>query len=490
VPRVPVTPVPVQVERRSPVPLPAQLAVGVRDLVVTGVLAPGSRLPSTRALARELRVSRGVVEQAFDQLTAEGWLVGRQGSGTFVAAGAATRHRVDPARSQRARPGKADGPGSLDDVVLDTGTPWIDPRHDAGWRRAWRDVAARAPSRRYPDPAGLPELRAAVAERLGRHRGLTCSPEEILIVAGTTHGFGLLLDSAGAGAVALEDPGYRAAAATVRASGRDLVDVPVDAEGIDVSVLANVSAELAAVYVSPAHQHPLGMAMSGPRRFALLQEARRRGCLVVEDDYDSEFRYDVAPLPAMAPLDRDRVVYLGTVSKTVSPALRLGWLVWSADQVRRLGLAAAARHDHPSEPVQHALLSMLEQGHVDRLVRSARRVYARRRELVRQRLAPYGDVAAGAAGMYLTLALPTSTAARVAAEAGSEGVAVSRLRAYCRTSSRDGLVIGFGGPTDAQLERAVEVLERSLARGPSATGSPAPGALLGVQRTAPRWRTT
>jgi GntR family transcriptional regulator/MocR family aminotransferase len=450
------------------------------------VLADGSRLPSTRALARELQVSRGVVEQAFDQLTAEGWLVGRRGAGTFVAAGAATRSRVAPARAPRSRAGEAGGSGPVGAVVLDTGTPWIDPRHDAGWRRAWRDVAARVPSRRYPDPAGLPELRAAVAERLGRHRGLTCTPAEVLIVAGTTHGLGLMLDSAGAGAVALEDPGYRAAAATIRASGRDLVDVPVDAEGIDVSVLAGVPADLAAVYVSPAHQHPLGMTMSGPRRFALLQEARRRGCLVVEDDYDSEFRYDVAPLPAMAPLDRDRVVYLGTVSKTVSPALRLGWLVSSADRVQQLGLARAARHDHPSEPVQQALLSMLEQGHVDRLVRSARRVYARRRELVRHRLAPYGDVAAGAAGMYLTLALPTSTAARVAAQAASEGVVVSRLHAYCRTSSRDGLVIGFGGPTDGQLERAVEVLERSLAERPSATRPGAPGRSPGGAQRAAR----
>jgi GntR family transcriptional regulator / MocR family aminotransferase len=490
VPRAPVSPVPVRVDRRSAVPLPAQLAVGVRDLVVNGVLAGGSRLPSTRALARELQVSRGVVEQAFDQLTAEGWLVGRRGAGTFVAAGAATRSRAEPPRGEPARAGEAARSAPVDVVVLDTGTPWIDPRHDAGWRRAWRDVAARVPSRRYPDPVGLPELRAAVAERLGRHRGLTCTADEVLIVAGTTHGLGLLLDSAGAGAVALEDPGYRAAAAAVRASGRELVDVPVDDEGIDVSVLAGVTAELAAVYVSPAHQHPLGMTMSGPRRFALLREARRRGCLVVEDDYDSEFRYDVAPLPAMAPLDRDRVVYLGTVSKTVSPALRLGWLVSSSDRVQQLGLARAARHDHPSEPVQQALLSMLEQGHFDRLVRSARRVYARRRELVRDRLAPYGEVAAGAAGMYLTLGLPTSTAARVAADAAGEGVAVSRLRAYCRTSSRDGLVIGFGGPTDAQLERAVEVLERLLAQRPSATGSSPPGPLPERQRTAPRRRPT
>jgi GntR family transcriptional regulator/MocR family aminotransferase len=468
VPRAPVSPVPVQIDRRSAVPLPAQLAVGVRALIVTGVLSPGSRLPSSRALARELVVSRGVVEQAFDQLTAEGWVVGRRGAGTFVSAGTVTGHPVEGGGSEvGAR--RAGRPPPVESVVLDTGTPWIDVRHDDGWRRAWRSVAARSPSQRYPDPAGLPQLRAAVAERLGRHRGLTCAPEEVLVVSGTTHGLGLLLASARSGAVALEDPGYRAAAATVRASGRDLVDVPVDAEGLDVAALADVRNDLAAAYVSPAHQHPLGVAMSGPRRFALLQEARRRDCLVVEDDYDSEFRYDVAPLPAMAALDRERVVYVGTVSKTISPALRLGWLVTSADRVAELARERAARHDHPSEPMQWALLSMLGEGHVDRLVRSARRVYARRRELVRQRLGPYGDVAAGAAGMYLTLAMPTRTAARVAAQASRQGVAVGRLSAYCRTSSRDGLVIGFGGPTDAQLEEAIGVLERLLAQERGAT---------------------
>jgi GntR family transcriptional regulator/MocR family aminotransferase len=303
-----------------------------------------------------------------------------------------------------------------------------------------------------------------VAERLGRHRGLSCTPDEILIVGGTTSGLSLLLEVVGDGAVGLEDPGYRAAAATVRSSGRELLDLPVDAEGMDVSSLAAARADVAAVYVTPAHQHPLGMALSAPRRFSLLEEARRRSALVVEDDYDSEFRYDVAPLPALAPLDRERVAYLGTVSKSISPALRIGWLVTSADRVEELSRRRAARHDHPSWPVQQALVSMLEEGHLDRLVRSARRVYSRRLELVRNRLGEFGEVVVGAAGMYLTLELPSSTAARVAADAARHGVVVARLREYCRTSRRDGLVIGFGGPTDGELDRAVAALERSLRR--------------------------
>jgi GntR family transcriptional regulator/MocR family aminotransferase len=463
VPRPAVVLAPVSLDRSANSPLAAQLADQLRALVMAGVLAADDRLPSTRALARELEVARGVVEQAYDQLSAEGWLRGRQGAGTFVAPGATPRRMAEPAGASTpgARP---DGAGSEPAVVLDTGTPWIDPRHDDGWRRAWRRVAAGRPPKHYPDSAGLPQLRAAVAERLGRHRGLACSADEVLIVNGTTQGLGLLLEVAGDGAVALEDPGYRAAASTVRFSGRALVDVPVDGEGLDVSFLSGVDGQIGAVYVSPAHQHPLGMAMSGPRRVSLLREARRRNCLVVEDDYDSEFRYDVAPLPAMAPLDRDLVVYIGTTSKTVSPGLRLGWVVSSAERVAQLSSTRAPRHDHPSEPVQWAMLSMLEDGHVDRLVRSARRVYSRRRELVKQRLGPFGEVAAGEAGMYLTLGLPSETAARVAADAIRQGVVVSRLRDYCRTANRDGLVVGFGGPTDGQLERALVVLEGSLRR--------------------------
>jgi GntR family transcriptional regulator/MocR family aminotransferase len=460
VPRPPLMPVAVSLDRSSPTPLPLQLASQIRFLILEGVLAPGGRLPSTRALSRELSVARGVVEQGFDQLTAEGWLAGRQGAGTFVAAGATAGYQRDRSVPTPGRPTATRG--ATAPISLSSGTPWIDPRQDAGWRRAWRAVAASRPPQGYPDPAGLPELRAGIAEHVGRHRGLSCSADEVLIVSGTTHGLSLLLEVVDDGAVALEDPGYQAAAATVRASGRALVDVPVDEEGLDVSFLAAVTEGIRAVYVSPAHQHPLGMTMSGPRRFALLEQARRRDCLVVEDDYDSQFRYDVAPLPALAPLDRERVVHLGTVSKTVSPSLRIGWLVTSAERVEQISRRRADRHDHPSWPVQLALQTMLQEGHVDRLVRSARRVYSRRSEQVRQRLGPYGEIAAGAAGMYLTLVLDPTLAAAVTADARRQGVDVPRLRDYCRTARRDGLVIGFGGPSDRELEMALRVVERSL----------------------------
>jgi GntR family transcriptional regulator/MocR family aminotransferase len=340
----------------------------------------------------------------------------------------------------------------------------MDPRHEAGWRRAWRDVSATRIPSGYPDPAGLAKLRAELAGYVSRTRGLPCGPDEVLVTGGTTHGFGLLLDILGTGAVAIEDPGYRAATAVTEQTGRTVVDVPIDQEGLDVRALRSSRAEIQAVYVTPAHQHPLGITMSAARRIALLAEATRRGAWVVEDDYDSEFRYDVAPLPALAALDRDRVIYLGSASKSVHPGLRLGWLIGPADLVAVIAARRAARHDHPPWPVQRALLTMLREGHLDKLVRSARRVYAERSRVVTGALAPYGQPGPAAAGMYLTLPLPGLVADAVRADCWRAGFDVPSLADYSRASRRTGLVIGFGGPTDAELSRALDVLTVALAR--------------------------
>jgi len=457
---------PLTLTRGSRTPLALQVATQVRGLVSAATLRPGDRLPSNRALAADLGVARAVVEQAYDQLVAEGWLSTRRGAGTYVAevghlpataaAGSAAAATVEPAGS---RP-----------VALDTGTPWVDPRQEAGWRRAWRDVSVARMPRGYPDPAGIRELRAALAAHVARTRGLSCRPEEVLVTAGTTHGFGLLLDALGPGAVAVEDPGYRAAAATAEHAGRAVVDVPLDHEGIDLAALRDAPQPIAAVYVTPAHQHPLGITMSAGRRIGLLGEAERRAALVVEDDYDSEFRYDVAPLPALAALDRDRVVYLGTAAKTVHPGLRIGWLVGPAELVARLARRRAARHDHPPWPAQRAFLTMLREGHVDKLVRSARRVYARRARVVAAALAPFGQVGGPPAGMYLTLPLPGPVADAVRSDCRRAGFDVGSLADASRTSGLTGLVIGFGGVTDDELSRALAVITASLRASGSGPG--------------------
>jgi GntR family transcriptional regulator/MocR family aminotransferase len=418
----------------------------VRDQVLAGSLPVGLRLPSTRALARDLSVSRSVTEQAYDQLSAEGWLESRHGSGTYVAAGAAPRRAHRPAR----RPSRDSGL-----LRLDTGTPWIDERHRAAWRRAWRDVSVAMPPRAYDDPAGLPELREELAGHLARTRGLTCDPDEILVTSGTIGGLTQVLAALPPGPVAHEDPGYRAAAEAIRDDRREIRDLPATDPVTDL-------AGCVAAYVTPAHQHPLGPVMSGADRLTLLASARRARAVVIEDDYDSEFRYDVAPVPALAALDRDVVAYLGTTSKTVAPSMRLGWLVAPPALHRTILDRREVTHDQPAWPVQHAFVSLLRDGYVDQVVRSARRVYAARAERVVAALDGRAEPIRPVAGMYATVPLPLATAARVAESARTAGFEIPLLRDYCRTASRNGVIIGFGGCTDEELDRALAAIVRGL----------------------------
>ncbi|MEJ7691037.1 MAG: PLP-dependent aminotransferase family protein [Nocardioidaceae bacterium] len=444
--------------RGSDVALPVQLARQVRDVLRRGTLPPGSRLPSSRALAAELGVARAVVEQSYDQLQAEGWTQSRRGAGTFVTDAGVRRSAATVPASQRTT--RREVPDRL--VSLDTGTPWQDPRADASWRRAWRTVALQRMPTGYPDAGGLPELREELAAYVSRRRGIVCNADEVLVTAGTTHAWSLVLDSLPPGPVGVEDPGYRAAAAVATAAGRTLVDLPVDEEGIDTAALRRAPENLRATYVTPAHQHPLGVTMSARRRMLLLAETESRQALVVEDDYDSEFRYDVAPLPALAAFDLDRVAYLGTTSKIVQPGLRLGWLVSSAPLVADIAERRVRRHDHPNWPVQVALLSLLREGHLDRLVRSARRVYAGRSKLVAERLAAIGHPVDDVAGMYVTVRLSAGQERSVVAAARQAGFVLSPLSDSCRTAVRHGVVLGFGSVTDAQLRRVLDVIEATL----------------------------
>jgi len=437
---------PLTLDRGSAEPLGRQLADRVRDHVVTGALAVGRRLPSTRALATDLGVSRSVTEHAYDQLTAEGWLETRHGSGTYVAAGAAPRPR---SRTTHARTGTSEL------LRLDTGTPWIDPRHTAAWRRAWRDVSAATPPRGYDDPAGLLDLRVELAGHLARTRGLTCDPDEILVTSGTIGGLSQVLGALPPGPVAHEDPGYRAAAEAIRAAGREIRDIPAAEPVTDLTGCS-------AAYVTPAHQHPLGPVMPGSDRLALIAAARRAGAVVIEDDYDSEFRYDVAPVPALAALDRDVVAYLGTTSKTVAPSMRLGWLVAPSDLHQRILARREITHDAPAWPVQRAFVSLLRDGYVDQVVRSARRIYAARAARVLAALRPYADPVAPVAGMYVTVPMPHARALRAAGVAAKAGFEVPLLGDYCRTSRRTGLIVGFGGVTDDELDRALAAVAEGL----------------------------
>ncbi len=437
---------PLTLDRDSPGPLGVQLSGRIRALVHDGTLSRGDRLPSSRALARDLGVSRAVSEQAYDQLVAEGWLETRHGAGTFVATDGAVRHDV-PHRTRSAPP--------VELVRLDAGTPWIDPRHAAGWRRAWREVSTARPPRGYDDPRGLPELREALADRLARTRGLAVDPDEVVLTNGTTDGLRHLVAVLPPGPVALEDPGYRAAVETVRGTGRAVRDLPATTRVDDLGGVV-------AAYVTPAHQHPLGRVMPGPDRVALLDAARRADALVVEDDYDSEFRYDVAPVPALASLDRARVAYLGTAAKAVAPSLRLGWLVAPPDVLDRVNARRTITHEGAPWPVQRAYLALLRDGYVDKVVRTARRVYAERAPRVAAALSPYAELAGPLAGMYSTWLLPGPDAVRARDAARRAGFEVNLLADYCRSATLTGLLVGFGGVTDEELDTALEALVSAL----------------------------
>ncbi len=441
------TTLPIVLDRSAPGALGVQLSERIRGLVLDGALARGDRLPSSRALAADLGVSRSVTEQAYEQLLAEGWLEAHRGSGTFVAATAA---------SPDAPAGRSPRPTSARPLVrLDAGTPWIDPRHADGWRRAWREVSTARPPRGYDDPRGLPELRALLADRLGRTRGVAVDADEVVVTNGTTDGLRHLLTVLPPGPVALEDPGYRAAVETVRGVGREVRDLPALAPVTDLTGAS-------AVYVTPAHQHPLGPVMPAADRVGLLGAARAAGSVVVEDDYDSEFRYDVAPVPALASLDRDRVCYLGTAAKSVAPSLRLGWMVPPPAYLDALHARRVVTHDGAPWPVQRAFLALLRDGYVDKVVRTARRVYAERAPRVAAALAPYAELAGPLAGMYSTWLLPADDAVRARDAARAAGFEVNLLTAYTRSSTLTGLVVGFGGVTDDELGRALAALVSAL----------------------------
>jgi GntR family transcriptional regulator / MocR family aminotransferase len=443
------TPLALQVAREADRPLGAQIADQIRERITDGRLAGGDRVPSSRALAGDLGVARAVTEQAYTQLVAEGWLEGRHGSGTFVRS---TTPLGRPTRRRR-RPIGAAGPAL---VRLDSGTPWIDPRYGDAWRRAWRDVSTARPPSGYPDARGSPELREELAARLGRVRGLDCDPDDVIVTAGTVDGLRNVLGALPPGPVAIEDPGYRAAVATVRALGRDVVDVP--------ALTAPDLTGTTGVYVTPAHQHPLGRMLPAGVRLALIERARTADALVIEDDYDSEFRYDVAPVPALAALDRDRVVYLGTASKTVAPSMRLGWLVAPPPLRERINEGRELTHQVPAWPVQRAFLSLLRDGYVDKVVRSAHRVYADRAARVEAALGRFGTTHGPIAGMYATIEMPAERAARAHAAAREAGYDVPLLGAHCRTARLHGLVVAFGGSvTDAQLDEVLGVLADTLA---------------------------
>jgi DNA-binding transcriptional MocR family regulator len=434
----------------------AQVAAELRSGIRAGRLPAGARLPSSRDLARDLGVSRGVVVEAYEQLAAEGFLVSRQGAGTRIAP-----HTTTPAPPPA--PAIPTPPNSAP-VVWDLwpGVPDLRAFPRGAWAAAVRQAVWEVPGEElgYPDPAGVAALRRELAGYLGRVRAAAVEPGRLVVTHGVAQAlYGLVRELAVYGPLAVEEPTSTRQLPLLREAGADLVPVPVDDEGIDVAALGRTGAR--AVVVTPAHQYPTGVVLSARRRTALLAWARRIGGVVLEDDYDAEFRYDREPVGCVQGLDPERVVLLGSVSKSMAPALRLGWAVapeWLAVRLTRF----RAITDLGSPVIeQYALARMISSGAYDRHLRAMRRAYRERRDALVAALGEHlpGAVVRGvSAGLHVYVELPSGCPAEAARAAA--GVAGVRCAAAVR-----GLVLGYARLSPARLAEAAAVLGRVVTAG-------------------------
>jgi GntR family transcriptional regulator / MocR family aminotransferase len=443
---------PLVLDREDGRPLSVQLADGLRSAAGCGALRVGDRLPSTRALATTLGISRTVTAAAYDALAAEGWIGGRRGAGTYVIAA--------PAAPAAQRPDPPHAPLQRRDVEteidLRPGTPWAAGLRPAIWRRAWRAAADLSVLTR-PVDAGLPEFRTAVVEHLLRHRGLVVSSEEVLATSGTTAAVAelaaVLLRPGDV--VAVEEPGYPRAVGVLRAAGMQVLPVPVDAEGLMVAALPE---RARAVYCTPAHQFPLGVTLSARRRLMLVAWARERAAWVLEDDYDGELRHHGAPLPLLASLGPDVVVHLGTASKILTPTLGSGWVAARGDVIAAVCARRSEIGVRPSPAGQQVLTALAVSGDLSRHLRWVRRELLCRRNLLVAVLRSRGlSVTGDQAGAHLVVHLPGESVERdVLHRALGQRILLEGLaRCHDGPPARYGVSVGYAAPRSQRALIAV-----------------------------------
>lgn len=439
-------------------PLRAQLERELRDAIRAGRLRAGARLPPSRLLAEELEISRGVVVEAYSQLVAEGYLVARSGDGTRIADGLAQQPPAARASWAAARRPRYD---------LRSGVPDLSffPRRE--WHSAMSTVLRELPDAgfAYGSRRGWRQLRVALSGYLGRVRAAVADPERIFITSGAAHAMEIIwyaLRQRGAQRVAVEDPAWHAIPDTVAQAGLEAVPVSVDLHGLNVDELER--ADVDAVVLSPAHQYPTGTVLAPERRTQLITWARRSGALIVEDDYDAEYRYERDPIASLQGLAPDCVAYVGTASKTLAPALRLAWVVVPSHLVGETAAQQGAARAMPSVLIQAVYAALLERGEVDRhLRRTRRRYHARRNGLVTaltERL-PQASIGGAAAGLHLIAWLPPGSDETAIADAAADrGVAIHTLHQDCAVAGSlpPALLLGYGLITETAIPRAVEEL--------------------------------
>lgn len=475
-------------------PLPQALGEGLgkqdsaygalRQAILEKRLPAGCRLPSTRTLAQRWSLSRGTLEAVFDRLRSEGYVSRVSGSGTRVCAVVPDLYlkALPPGAPRPEQPAgprpRAQGVRAGQPFVARLADPTLFPL--ALWARTLTRALAAAPAQLLcdPDPAGLPLLRQQIAQYLGQHRGIVCDPDQVMVTTGIRHGLDLLARSLlhRGDKVCLEDPGYLSARELFTLAGAQWVPVPVDEEGIDVEYLHR-HRDARMVYVTPAHQAPLGMSMPVSRRLALLEWARASQAWIVEDDYDSEFNYQSAPLAALKSLDLDdRVIYCGSFNKTLFAGLRVGFML--VPQTLRERLLATLQNTGRSVGVieQVALADYIASGAFLRYLRAARQAYQERRDLLLQILAREAPgcyrITGQQAGLHLLLQLPAgSDEARFRQRAAEAGIDLQGLAEHCQRPGRPAaVIIGYAALSPAQIRYSAArlasllVAEAGLAR--------------------------
>ncbi|MET7481371.1 PLP-dependent aminotransferase family protein [Streptomyces sp. NPDC005648] len=444
------------------------LQAALREAVRSGRLAPDTRLPSSRELAADLGVSRGLVTEAYEQLTAEGYLRSGRGAGTWV--GGAVR-----AARPRARDLAPRSPGAEADFVA--GTPDLSLFPRTAWTAAHRGTLAELPHQDlgYPDPRGLPRLRTALTELLTRRRGVVADPERIVVVSGVAQAtalLGFVLHARGVRTIGVEDPGSPQHDTLYAGAGVTTVPLPMDGEGLLLGPLRE--SRVRAVVTTPSHQFPTGIAYSARRRAGLLDWARSVDGLVLEDDYDGDFRYDRAPVGALQGLDPEHVAYTGSVSKSLAPGLRLGWLLVPESMTEEV-VERKRTMDLGHPALDQALFArFVEHGDYDRQLRRCQRAYRERRDALVAALEehfPGSEVTGIAAGLHVIAELPPryGPEERFLARVNGAGVAVRALTRYTHArAGQDGsdgvrLVLGYAHLPPARIRSGVRLMAEATA---------------------------
>lgn len=450
----------VPLDRANGSPLHRQLERQLRDGIRSGRLPPDATLPSSRSLARQLGVSRGIVVEAYEQLVAEGYLASRPGGATRVSRAAA------PEPVRRALPESERFP-----FDFRPGRPDVDLFPRDLWLRSLRRVLNEAPSERlgYIGGHGVPELRDALASYLNRVRGTCADPADVVICTGFTQGLrlvGRVLKSAGARRMAMEDPGQVEARRTIAEAGLEPVPIPVDDAGMRVELLARAGAD--AVLVTPAHQYPTGGVLPPHRRAALVAWAAERGAVIVEDDYDAEFRYDREPIGAIQGLEPERVVYVGSASKILAPGLRLGWMVVPSRLADELAAAKKAIDLGSPALEQLAFADFLSRGELDRHLRRMRPIYRRRRDALLEALGrhlPELEPVGASAGLHVLVWLPPDTDVAAFRQAtAAAGVGLDEFAWRGEGPDRQlGVIFGYGQIDERDVDAGVRALAATIA---------------------------